>query len=208
MQYLCKAGQQVRAKAQDSAPDKDRMPLLGAPSLAGQASTGSANAAGWLSTESGQLTLLCLLYQQGLGRSDYWTSTTFQEPSTDIGYKKKKRLAKSGKDTIQKNKGLYTCVSSLFLRGYSTFSPQKDQYCYVQPSNLRVKCATRTWTASWKEAQVCRQPCYSTGICCVAWINRSPRERHGYTAKGCGWSRNAESRPFPGSSQEVLRKRG
>ena len=58
---------------------------------------GSANAAGWLSTESGQLTLLCLLYQQGLGRSDYWTSTTFQEPSTDIGYKKKKRLAKSGK---------------------------------------------------------------------------------------------------------------
>ena len=28
------------------APDKDRMPLLGAPSLAGQASTGSANAAG------------------------------------------------------------------------------------------------------------------------------------------------------------------
>ncbi|MDC1840032.1 hypothetical protein POY96_18200, partial [Bacteroides uniformis] len=25
-------------------------------------------------------------------------STTFQEPSTDIGYKKKKRLAKSGKD--------------------------------------------------------------------------------------------------------------
>ncbi|WP_373123991.1 hypothetical protein, partial [Bacteroides uniformis] len=46
MQYLCKAGQQVRAKAQDSAPDKDRMPLLGAPSLAGQASTGSANAAG------------------------------------------------------------------------------------------------------------------------------------------------------------------
>ncbi len=54
MQYLCKAGQQVRAKAQDSAPDKDRMPLL--------------------------------------------TSTTFQEPSTDIGYKKKKRLAKSGKD--------------------------------------------------------------------------------------------------------------
>ncbi len=44
MQYLCKAGQQVRAKAQDSAPDKDRMPLLGAPSLAGQASTGSANA--------------------------------------------------------------------------------------------------------------------------------------------------------------------
>ncbi|MCO7111750.1 integrase core domain-containing protein [Bacteroides uniformis] len=27
-------------------PDKDRMPLLGAPSLAGQASTGSANAAG------------------------------------------------------------------------------------------------------------------------------------------------------------------
>ena len=34
MQYLCKAGQQVRAKAQDSAPDKDRMPLLGAPSLA------------------------------------------------------------------------------------------------------------------------------------------------------------------------------
>ena len=100
MQYLCKAGQQVRAKAQDSAPDKDRMPLLGAPSLAGQASTGSANAAGWLSTESGQLTLLCLLYQQGLGRSDYWTSTTFQEPSTDIGYKKKKRLAKSGKDTV------------------------------------------------------------------------------------------------------------
>ena len=71
MQYLCKAGQQVRAKAQDSAPDKDRMPLLGAPSLAGQASTGSANAAGGLSTESGQLTLLCLLYQQGLGRSDY-----------------------------------------------------------------------------------------------------------------------------------------
>ena len=100
MQYLCKAGQQVRAKAQDSAPDKDRMPLLGAPSLAGQASTGSANAAGWLSTESGQLTLLCLLYQQGLGRSDYWTSTTFQEPSTDIGYKKKKRLAKSGKDNV------------------------------------------------------------------------------------------------------------
>lgn len=100
MQYLCKAGQQVRAKAQDSAPDKDRMPLLGAPSLAGQASTGSANAAGWLSTESGQLTLLCLLYQQGLGRSDYWTSTTFQEPSTDIGYKKKKRLAKSGKDIL------------------------------------------------------------------------------------------------------------
>ena len=46
MQNLCKAGQQVRAKAQDSAPDKDRMPLLGAPSLAGQASTGSANAAG------------------------------------------------------------------------------------------------------------------------------------------------------------------
>ena len=45
MQYLCKAGQQVRAKAQDSAPDKDRMPLLGAPSLAGQASTGSANTA-------------------------------------------------------------------------------------------------------------------------------------------------------------------
>ena len=43
---VCKAGQQVRAKAQDSAPDKDRMPLLGAPSLAGQASTGSANAAG------------------------------------------------------------------------------------------------------------------------------------------------------------------
>ena len=28
MQYLCKAGQQVRAKAQDSATDKDRMPLF------------------------------------------------------------------------------------------------------------------------------------------------------------------------------------
>ena len=28
MQYLCKAGQQVRAKAQDSAPDKDNH-LLG-----------------------------------------------------------------------------------------------------------------------------------------------------------------------------------
>ena len=108
MQYLCKAGQQVRAKAQDSAPDKDRMPLLGAPSLAGQASTGSANAAGWLSTESGQLTLLCLLYQQGLGRSDYWTSTTFQEPSTDIGYKKKKRLAKSGKDNVYLQSSFYT----------------------------------------------------------------------------------------------------
>ncbi|MFS2988572.1 hypothetical protein AAH007_18540, partial [Bacteroides uniformis] len=26
--------------------------------------------------------------------------TTFQEPSTDIGYKKKKRLAKSGKDIL------------------------------------------------------------------------------------------------------------
>ena len=71
MQYLCKAGQQVRAKAPDSAPDKDRMPLLGAPSLAGEARTGSANAAGLLSTASGQLTLLCLLYPQGLGRSDY-----------------------------------------------------------------------------------------------------------------------------------------
>ena len=122
MQYLCKAGQQVRAKAQDSAPDKDRMPLLGAPSLAGQASTGSANAAGWLSTESGQLTLLCLLYQQGLGRSDYWTSTTFQEPSTDIGYKKKKRLAKSGKDKLVLT-GLVCVISHGILSPYHSFIP-------------------------------------------------------------------------------------
>lgn len=129
MQYLCKAGQQVRAKAQDSAPDKDRMPLLGAPSLAGQASTGSANAAGWLSTESGQLTLLCLLYQQGLGRSDYWTSTTFQEPSTDIGYKKKKRLAKSGKDTIQK------VVSCCIFQGTVFWTFTRLKYRVYPPAN-------------------------------------------------------------------------
>ena len=71
MQYLCKAGQQVRAKAYASAPDKDRMPHPGAPCLAEQASTGSASPARRLSTESAQLTLLCLLYQQDLGRSDY-----------------------------------------------------------------------------------------------------------------------------------------
>lgn len=71
MQYLCKAEQQVRAKAYASAPDKDRMPHPGAPCLAEQASTGSASPARRLSTESAQLTLLCLLYQQDLGRSDY-----------------------------------------------------------------------------------------------------------------------------------------
>ncbi|MFP5148143.1 hypothetical protein ACJEEI_16730, partial [Bacteroides uniformis] len=41
-------------------------------------------------------------------------STTFQEPSTDIGYKKKKRLAKSGKDSV---------VTSLCKRRYM---PGKD----------------------------------------------------------------------------------
>ena len=46
MQYLCKAGQQVRAKAQDSAPDKDRMPLIEAHSIDGKASTSTANAEG------------------------------------------------------------------------------------------------------------------------------------------------------------------
>ena len=50
-------------------------------------------------------------------------------------YRWKQRQYARGGRAIQKNKGLYTCVSSLFLRGYSTFSPQKDQYCYVQPSN-------------------------------------------------------------------------
>ena len=52
MQYLCKAEQQVRAKAYASAPDKDRMPHPGAPCLAEQASTGSASPARRLSTES------------------------------------------------------------------------------------------------------------------------------------------------------------
>uniref|UniRef100_UPI00359C5857 hypothetical protein n=1 Tax=Bacteroides uniformis TaxID=820 RepID=UPI00359C5857 len=35
-------------------------------------------------------------------------STTFQEPSTDIGYKKKKRLAKSGKDNVYLQSSFYT----------------------------------------------------------------------------------------------------
>ena len=120
-----------------------------------------------------------------------------------IGYYFFCSKSKEGKWTVED-----VLTQALTLRGYSTFSPQKDQYCYVQPSNLRVKCATRIWTASWKEAQVWWHPCYSTWICCVACINRSPRERHGYSTKVSGWSRNAESRPFPGSSQEVLRKRG
>ena len=92
---------------------------------AGQASTGSANPARWLSTKSGQLTLLCLLYQQGLGRSGYWTSTTFQEPSTDIGYKKKKRLAKSGKDKLILT-GLVCVISHGILSPYHSFIPLRN----------------------------------------------------------------------------------
>ena len=41
---------------------------------------------------------LCLFEQYDFGTNDYYISMTFQKTSIDIVYKRKKRLAKSGKD--------------------------------------------------------------------------------------------------------------
>lgn len=43
---------------------------------------------------------LCLFEQYDFGTNDYYISMTFQKTSTHIVYKRKKRLAKSGKDII------------------------------------------------------------------------------------------------------------
>lgn len=42
---------------------------------------------------------LCLFEQYDFGTNDYYISMTFQKTSTHIVYKRKKRLAKSGKDS-------------------------------------------------------------------------------------------------------------
>ena len=73
MRIFCKAGQQVRAKAQDSAHlDKDRMPLLGAPSLADKQARAFRKCSRMTVQQNQDNSLCCVYYiSQGLGRSDY-----------------------------------------------------------------------------------------------------------------------------------------
>ena len=72
MQYLCKAGQQSGRRRRTAHLTKTECLFPRAPSLAGQASTGSANAQQDDCQQNQDNSLCCvLLYQQGLGRSDY-----------------------------------------------------------------------------------------------------------------------------------------
>ncbi|MDC1840379.1 hypothetical protein, partial [Bacteroides uniformis] len=50
-------------------------------------------------------------------------STTFQEPSTDIGYKKKKRLAKSGKDNTNGLDYHYIAFTHCLHRNVTAVTP-------------------------------------------------------------------------------------
>lgn len=51
-----------------------------------------------VSMKTAQPIRLCLFEQYDFGTNDYYISMTFQKTSIDIVYKRKKRLAKSGKD--------------------------------------------------------------------------------------------------------------
>ena len=68
---------------------KNRMPHRGASDFAGQQSLGSACPE--------YLTIKTVLFTQG---GVYLYSTIVKEVSTDLGYKTKKCLVKSGKDTL------------------------------------------------------------------------------------------------------------